>query len=96
MALKFVINETEEGNIHFKIKGHDIELAPHAASALCNNLAEFLTEKRFPIYPVTTFHYWYNKRMRGERLHLTPGQQEAYEKFCKKKREEAKQKWRSL
>lgn len=98
MALKFDIQETANGNLRFNVKGHDIELDLNAAGSLCNSITQFLMDKKFPIYPVQKFYYWYCKCIKGERLKLklTPGQYKAYEDYCAKKTKRAKRKWKTL
>lgn len=80
MALRFKI-EKHEKYIRFRVKGSEIELSYHAASALCNAIMETCWEK---LEANTNKRLWWLLRAKkGIRCHVRDHNRHEYEDFLK-------------
>ena len=80
MALRFNI-ETHEHGIRFTVKGTVIELAYHAASALCNAIMEACSQRKE--FASTKYQYWKVRAQHGFLCEVSPENRKQYEDFIK-------------
>lgn len=80
MALRFNI-ETHKHGIRFIVKGTVIELAYHAASALCNAIMEACSQRKE--FASTKYQYWKSRAQHGFLCEVSPENRKQYEDFIK-------------
>lgn len=80
MALRFNI-ETHEHGIRFNVKGTVVELAYHAASALCNAIMEACSQRKE--FATTKCQYWKVRAQHGFLCEVSPENRKQYEDFIK-------------
>lgn len=80
MALRFNI-ETHEHGIRFNVKGTVVELAYHAASALCNAIMEACSQRKE--FATTKYQYWKVRAQHGFLCDVSPENRKQYKDFIK-------------
>ena len=84
MALRFKVEPLQD-TIRFTAKGIVVELSYHAASALCNQIAEVIVARKAS----TTMHqYWMENLRKKKRVNVRNENKEKYEAFLNSQDEE--------
>ena len=69
MALRFKV-ETLEDAVRFKVKGVEVELSYHAASALCNTIFSECDQRKE--FQSNKFDYWRKQGRNGHKVKVRP------------------------
>lgn len=80
MALRFKV-ETLKDKVRFHVKGVEVELSYHAASALCNTIFSMCDERAE--FKSNKFDYWRKQGRNGHKVNVRPRNREQYNKFLK-------------
>lgn len=78
MALRFTIEKLER-SIRFRVKGVEIELAYHAASALCNAITEACSERKE--FQRTKYKYWEEQARKGMMVKVNQSNEQEYNDY---------------
>lgn len=78
MALRFKV-ETLEDAVRITVKGVEVELSYHAASALCNTIFSECDQRKE--FQSNKFDYWRKQGRNGHKVKVRPTNKKTYEKF---------------